>query len=161
MARILYIAVSILAVGGVVFTIAERIFKKTWKQQNSSNAVNSKRNMISGSEKLNVDRKEDDLIAQWKAIYEKKGQLEQKMAMLVGGDTGMSILRMRIQRVKDEGGRQMYKENYLRKREKLDKLIQQYEELMRKAEKLQEIGGYYFKPIQDMDFYRELLNYRP
>lgn len=91
-------------------------------------------------------------------IFSQKCGLEQKMAGVVGGKTGMAVLLDMIQgAVSDEGQKDFYRENYRRKQVLLGQYMHEYEELLKKGSSLPEKERSRLAPVGEWEGYKALL----
>lgn len=97
---------------------------------------------------------------QWERLFKQKSELEQKMAKLVSGGSGMVVLRDKLNNISgDDQGIDMYRESYQNKQKKLKEYYVMYCDVMKKAELLPENAGDHFAPLRNEKLYQELLEY--
>lgn len=91
-------------------------------------------------------------------ILAQKCRLEQEMAGVVGGKTGMAMLLDMIQGSAPEGGQKdFYRENYRRKQVLLGQYMKEYDELLKRGSALPEKERSRLAPAGECEQYRMLL----
>lgn len=92
-------------------------------------------------------------------LFVKKCELEQKMAGITGGTTGMFMLLDMIRGSEKEGkGADQYRKRYRDKKEKLRVYMAEYRELLKQAASLPEEEQGRFVPHAGIQRYQELLD---
>lgn len=98
-------------------------------------------------------------VVSYQALYARKRELEQRMASVTGGDTGLFML-LEMMRDAASDGRQdsHYREMYRMKQDKLRGYMKDYRALLKQSEGAPEEEKRRFAPKEGLEQYQELLD---
>lgn len=97
----------------------------------------------------------------YQVLFAQKGELEQEMARVTGGDTGLVALREMIRDAASEGWPDsQYREAYRVKQDRLRGYMKDYQALLKQAEGASEEEKVRFTPNECLAQYQELLDER-
>ncbi len=94
----------------------------------------------------------------WDSLNQERYGLEQQVARLVGGGTGMVALRDHIESLQEGDGRvSVYRDSYWKKQQELRGILQRYCEIIKEMDGLPEGVKEPFHPLTEDVLYQELL----
>ena len=95
----------------------------------------------------------------YQALFAKKRELEQRMASVTGGETGMFMLREMMRDAASEGRPDIqYRETYRMKQDKLRGYMKDYRVLLKQAEGAPDEEKGRLRPVEGIERYQELLD---
>lgn len=95
----------------------------------------------------------------YQALFARKCELEQRMAGVTGGETGLFMLRKMIRDAASEGSSDtQYRVTYRMKQDKLRRYMKDYRALLKQAEGAPEEEKRRLEPDEDLERYQELLD---
>ncbi len=141
----------IAGVGGGVYVLIQKV--REWFADRSEQVTN-----ISAISPPKAEIKPGPTVS-YQTLFAKKRELEQRMASVTGGETGLFMLREMMHDAASKGMLDIqYREAYRMKQDKLRGYLKDYQELLKQVEGAPEEERGRFKPEEGIDRYQELLD---